>query len=110
MSSIIILQKRGERVIDPFYYYLDNMTRKELVDKIASVTGVMKLDTKMMVNALVRAISEELEEGRSVRLPELGTFSIGVVYNLLMSGNMTFPEQKRVRFRPSKRLKDRVNR
>ena len=91
------------------------MTQKELIDKVASDTGVTKLDTKMMVNALVKAISEELEKGGSIRLPELGTFYIGVlserdIYNPLMGGNMTFPEQKRVRFKPSKGLKDRVNR
>ena len=55
------------------------MTQKESDDKIASVTGVTKPDTKMMVNALVGAISEEPEEGRSVRLSELEIFSIEVV-------------------------------
>lgn len=78
------------------------MTQKELIDKVASETGETKLDTKMMVNALVRVICEELEEGVSVRLPELGTFSIGVV----SERNVYNP----LRFKPSKGLKDHVNR
>ena len=91
------------------------MTQKELIDKVASDTGVTKMDTKMMIDAIVRAISEELEEGGSVRLSELGTFSIGIVserniYNPLFGEKMLFPEQKRVKFKPSKGLKDRVNR
>ena len=91
------------------------MTQKEFIDKIASETGVTKLDTKMMVNAIMKAISEELEEGGSIRFPELGTFSVGVVserniYNPYIGANMILPAQKRVRFKPSKGLKDRVNR
>ena len=91
------------------------MTQTELIDKVAAETGVTKIDTKMMIDAVGRAISEESEKGGSVKLSELGTFSIAVVserniYNPLFGEKMTFPEQKRVRFKPSKGLKDRVNR
>ena len=90
------------------------MTQKELIAKVAAETGITKLDTKMMLDAITKAISDELVNGGSIKLTELGTFSVIVVpereaHNTLFGGNIYYPEQKRVKFKASKGLKDRVN-
>ena len=90
------------------------MTQKELIDRVAAETGVTKLDTGMMLKAIMKAISDELMAGGSIKLSELGTFSVTVIAeheinNPLFGGTMHFPEQKRVKFKASKGLKDRLN-
>ena len=90
------------------------MTQKELIATGATETGITKLDTKMMLNAITKAISDELAGGGSIRLTGLGTFSVSVipereVNNALFGGTVYFPEQKRVKFKVAKGLKDRLN-
>ena len=90
------------------------MTQKELIDRVAAETGVTKIDTGIMLKAIMRTVSDELIADGSIKLSELGTFSVIViaeheVNNPLFGGIMYFPEQKRVKFKASKGLKDRLN-
>ena len=90
------------------------MTQKELIAKVAAETGITKRDTKMMLEAITKAISDELTNGGSIRLTELGTFSVTViperkVNNKLFGSTVCYPEQKRVKFKVAKGLKDRLN-
>ena len=90
------------------------MTQKELIDKVASETGVTKADTKLMVSAIVKVISDELAEGEFIKLSDFGTFSVGTiaereVYNPLAGGTVFYAETKKVRFKTSKVLRDRIN-
>ena len=50
------------------------MTMGDLVNTVAADTGVTKTDTKFMLDALVKAITDELVAGGSVRIPALGSF------------------------------------
>ena len=45
------------------------MTKTDIIDRLASETGVTKTDTKMMRNAFLKVISEELTKGEAGRLP-----------------------------------------
>ena len=86
----------------------------ELIDTVAVETGVTKTDTKFMLNALVKAIADELAADGSVRIPALGYFKVSTVAahdvdNQLIGGVVHFDEQKRVRFRAGKELRDRLN-
>ena len=90
------------------------MIKTEIIDRLAAETGVTKNDTRMMLNAFLKVISDELADGGSVRLSEIGTFSIATVsehdhFNALTGETIHCPEQKRVKFKPSKALKDLVN-
>ena len=90
------------------------MTMGDLVNTVAAKTGVTKSDMKLMLDAMVKAICDVLANGGSVRLPALGYFKVGVVTahdaeNALIGGVVHFDEQKRVRFKPGKELRDRLN-
>ncbi len=90
------------------------MTKTEMIDKVAADTGVTKTDTKIMLNAFLKAIADELAAGGSIKLPEIGSFTVGTVsehdhFNAFTGTVEHCPDQKRVRFRASKNLKDKVN-
>ncbi len=90
------------------------MTKTDIIDRLASETGVTKTDTKMMLNAFLKFIVDELAKGETVRFSEFGAFTVGTVeehdhYNALTGETIHCPEQKRVRFKPSKTLKDLIN-
>ena len=90
------------------------MTKKDLVDTIAADTGVTKADSELMLDAITKAIADCLVSGDSVRLPALGSFKVGTVAahdvdNQLVGGIVHFEEQKRVRFKPSKEFRERLN-
>ena len=69
MHRILLYNEKGVTV---------TMTKTDIIDRLASETGVTKTDTKMMLNAFT---------GETVHCPE----------------------QKRVRFKPSRTLKDLIN-
>ena len=90
------------------------MTQKELINRVASETGVTKADTKLMVSAIVKVISDELAGAGFIKLSDFGTFSVGTiaereVYNPLAGGTVFYGETKRVKFKTSKALRDRLN-
>ena len=90
------------------------MTKTDIIDRLASETGVTKTDTKMMLNAFLKVISDELAKGEVIRFSEFGTFTVGTVdehdhYNAFTGETIHCPEQKRIRFKPSRTLKDLIN-
>jgi len=52
------------------------MTKTELVDKIASASGLTKTDAKKALEAIVDAIGETLASGGKIQLVGFGTFSV----------------------------------
>ena len=90
------------------------MTKKELVSRLASSTGVNKTDSEFMLNAMIRMISDALAEGEEITLPKLGKLYVGTVAAhesfLPTSDESVFrPAEKRARFRPAKELRERLN-
>ena len=90
------------------------MTKAGFIDTVAASTGVTKKDTEFMVDAVMDALADILVKGDSIRFPTLGSFKVGTVAahdveNHLVGGVVHFPEQRRVRFKASKALRDRMN-
>ena len=90
------------------------MIKSELVERVAKITGVTKTDTKMMVNAILEEISKELDSGSDVKLSGFGSFRVSTIaahegYNPTGGDPLQYPDQKRVRFKPAKELRERVN-
>jgi DNA-binding protein HU-beta len=52
------------------------MTKKELIDAIASKTGSGKADAERAISALIEVISDTLKKGDSLSLPGFGSFEI----------------------------------
>lgn len=53
-----------------------NVTKADIVDKIANETGLTKLETKAVVDGLLVSIIEALSEGKRIELRGFGVFSV----------------------------------
>jgi DNA-binding protein HU-beta len=52
------------------------MTKAELIDKIASATGMTKADSGRALDAILDAVKLTLKKGQKVTLVGFGTFSV----------------------------------
>ena len=91
------------------------MTKADLVDIVASKTGLTKRDVAAVVEALLEAIKSSLEKHRHIEIREFGTFKVkrrkaSMKYNPRdRSQKVTVPAKMVPVFKPSKFLKERVN-
>lgn len=87
------------------------MTKKELVDVIASKTEMTKKDSEAALSAVVEAFKEALIKGDDIRLVGFGTFSVKETAartgrNPKTGEEIKIPAGKRVAFKASKELKE----
>ena len=90
------------------------MNRSELVEAMASKTGMSKAATDIAVKAFIEAVSEELAKGGKVQLVGFGTFE--TVHKAARTGRnpRTGAETKIAactapKFKAGQALKDQVN-
>lgn len=88
-------------------------TKTELVDDIATLTGVDKATIRSVLLAHTRAITTAVENGKTVRLSGLGTFKHSkrkamTVRNPKTGQTYSMAETNTVRFSVSQTLKDAV--
>lgn len=90
------------------------MNKNELVAKVATQSGLTKVDAAKAVDAFVESVSKELAKGGEVRLVGFGTF--GVAKRKATEGRnprtgavIKIPASKQPKFKPGKALKDQVN-
>lgn len=91
------------------------MHKGDLVNKLSGVlTGHTKAGIERMVNATLEAMSEALGAGNSITLIGFGTFKVvkraardGV--NPQTGKKIRIPSCNVVKFKPGKKLKDKVN-
>ena len=90
------------------------MNKTELVDKIAAIAGLSKVDSKKALDAAVVAIKEALEAGDKVALVGFGTFAVaerpareGI--NPATKAKIQIPAKKVVKFKAGAELADAVN-
>jgi nucleoid DNA-binding protein len=55
---------------------MSNVTKKDLVEKISDRTGLTQVDTKIVVESLLDAISKALQQGRNIEIRGFGRFKI----------------------------------
>jgi DNA-binding protein HU-beta len=53
-----------------------NVTKADIVDKIATETGLTKLETKAVVDGFLLSIVDALAEGKRIELRGFGVFSV----------------------------------
>jgi DNA-binding protein HU-beta len=89
------------------------MTKAELIDKIASGTGLSKADASRALDATLNAVRSALKKGQKVTLVGFGTFA--VVKRKSRKGRnprtgqaITIPAAKIPKFTAGKSLKDAV--
>lgn len=91
------------------------MTRKELINKIAQDTKTTQKDVAAIVEAFLNAVKEIMVQGDQLSLMGFGTFGIkersarkGI--NPLTKEPLDVPAKNVPYFKPSKILKEAVNR
>ena len=89
------------------------MTKAELIDKIASGTGLSKADASKALDATLHSVRSALKKGQKVTLVGFGTFA--VVKRKSRKGRnprtgqaITIPAAKIPKFTAGKALKDAV--
>ena len=87
------------------------MTKNELIDAIASQSGLTKADSQKALNAVMESIAGELKRGGSIQLVGFGTFSVDERAaregrNPATGAKMQIPAKKVAKWKPSKGLTD----
>jgi len=55
---------------------MSSVTKKDLVEKVANRTGLTQVDTKIVVERFLEALSNALEHGNNVEIRGFGRFKI----------------------------------
>jgi nucleoid DNA-binding protein len=55
---------------------MSNVTKKDLVEKIADTTGLTQVDTKIVVESFLDAVSQALQGGNNIEIRGFGRFKI----------------------------------
>jgi nucleoid DNA-binding protein len=55
---------------------MGNITKKDLVEKISDKTGLTQVDTKIVVESLLDAVSKALQQGKNIEIRGFGRFKI----------------------------------
>lgn len=91
-----------------------NITKKELVDEIASQTGFTQVKTKVIVEELINAVANSVIEGSNIELRGFGRFKNKQrkerrTRNPKTGELVNIPAKTRPVFEPSKELIEKVN-
>ena len=89
------------------------MTKAELVDKIASSTGLSKADSSRALDSTLNSVRAALKKGQKVTLVGFGTFSVSKRKsrkgrNPRTGDVITIPAAKVPKFTAGKSLKDAI--
>lgn len=90
------------------------MNKTELVEELSSQTRLSKVDSKLVLESLIKIVEKSLKKGDSVVLTGFGTFSVvqrkaktGI--NPITKKPMKIPAKKVAKFKAGKELKDSLN-
>jgi DNA-binding protein HU-beta len=89
------------------------MTKAELIDKIASSTGLSKVDASRALDSTLNSVRSALKKGQKVTLVGFGTFSVvkrksRKGRNPRTGASIMIPAAKIPKFTAGKALKDAV--
>src|SRR5438094_178825 len=90
------------------------MNRTELIDRIADGAGFTKADAGRALDAVITAITDELEAGGEVRLLDFGIITVTETgaregRNPQTGEKIKIAAKRRARFKEAKALKERLN-
>jgi len=94
---------------------LHNLTRKELAESIAERLGFSHSSCGQIVDSFLSIVKQELLIGGSIKLVHFGTFSLRDKSprngrNPRTGDTITIRKRQTVSFRPSKQLREQINR
>jgi len=92
---------------------MGNVTKKELVDRVVAETGERRAVVKAVAHEFLRAIREELGEGRRIELRDFGVFEVReraarTAQNPKTLDKVRVPRKHSVKFKPGRLMKQVV--
>ena len=89
------------------------VVKAELINEMADISGLSKVDTENALNSFCKAIEKFLKDGKEVRLIGFGSFYVSkriatVARNPRTGQEVKVPETLVPKFKAGKQLKDRV--
>jgi len=89
------------------------MTNSELINQLSEELNLTKTETSVLVEKFVSEFINQLGQGKSFSIPDLGTFKTRVkevqkIYNPHHEKFMLIPPKRIVDFSPSKNLKENL--
>lgn len=91
------------------------MNKTELVAKISEQTELSKKDAEIAINAFIDVVADTLVSGEKITITGFGSFE--VVERAARKGrnprtgkSISIPKSKSPKFKPSKNLKEAINR
>jgi nucleoid DNA-binding protein len=93
---------------------MSNVTKKEIVERVADKTGLSQIDTKLVVETFFDAVAETLQEGRNIEIRGFGRFKVREQASHTARNPRTNEEVKvekrfKASFEASKKLRDFVD-
>jgi DNA-binding protein HU-beta len=90
------------------------MNKAELIDAIASESGLTKVDSKKALDGFVSAVKKALKENQKVSLVGFGTFSVSergerTGVNPATKQSITIAAKKVAKFKAGSELSDAIN-
>ena len=90
------------------------MNTRDIVRHLALNIGRTQADTRKLLTACLREMTQVLDEGRSFTIPALGTFRVvtreaRLAYSPRHKEKRLFPPKRIISFRPAAALKRRIN-
>lgn len=91
-----------------------NMSKKDLIDAVASEAEITKDKAGVAVDAMIKYIEATMKKGEEVRIPGFGTFKVAkraarIGRNPQTKKEISIPASNVPKFQASKTLKDLIN-
>ena len=92
-----------------------DMTKADIVNRVASATGVTKLETEILVDGFFKTISEALADGEHFEIRGFGTFKVKqrkprIARNPRTGERVNVEPKFVVTFKPGKEMEEKVRR
>lgn len=90
------------------------MNKTELIEELSSQTRLSKVDSKLVLESLIKIFEKSLRQGASVVLTGFGTFSVAkrkakTGVNPITKKPMQIPAKNVAKFKAGKELKEALN-
>lgn len=91
-----------------------NVTKKELVERVADRTGLSQIDTKLVVESFLDAVAITLQQGNNIEIRGFGRFKVKEqkthkARNPRTNETVIVEQRFKPTFESSDKLRDRIN-
>lgn len=92
---------------------MSTVTKKDLIDRLASRHNIARADVKAVLQGLLEEITEELAEGNRLEFRDFGVFEVRVsaarkAKNPKTRESVYVPPRQTVKFKPGRQMRQRV--